>query len=79
MALRNEYGQTAMKYWDAIPGAHAINQIRNTSGIPLRQRNYYEHIIRDENELNRIREYITNNPLQWIEDENNPMNIKTST
>ena len=28
------------------------------------QRNYYEHIIRDENELNRIREYIINNPLK---------------
>lgn len=29
------------------------------------QRNYYEHIIRNENELNRIREYIINNPVQW--------------
>ena len=35
------------------------------------QRDYYEHIIRDEHELNRIREYITNNPLQWELDRNN--------
>jgi putative transposase len=35
------------------------------------QRNYYEHIIRDENELNSIRQYITRNPLQWAVDEGN--------
>ncbi|MDO9289902.1 MAG: hypothetical protein Q7T83_14045 [Thermodesulfovibrionales bacterium] len=45
----------------------------------LWQRNYYEHIIRDEKELNCIREYIINNPLQWAEDENNPVNIKAVT
>ena len=42
----------------------------------LWQRNYYEHIIRDEKELTRIREYIIHNPLKWTEDENNPANIK---
>jgi len=36
----------------------------------LWQRNYYEHIIRNEIELNKIREYIKNNPLNWSEDEN---------
>jgi REP element-mobilizing transposase RayT len=36
------------------------------------QRNYYEHIIRDEESLNRIREYIVNNPLQWALDRENP-------
>ncbi len=34
------------------------------------QRNYYEHIIRNENELNRIRHYIINNPMNWESDEN---------
>jgi len=38
----------------------------------LWQRNYYEHIVRNENELNRIREYIMNNPLQWELDRENP-------
>ncbi|WAC07169.1 MAG: hypothetical protein OS130_13185 [Thermodesulfobacteriota bacterium] len=42
--------------------------------LKLWQRNYYEHIIRDENELNHIREYIKNNPLQWDRDELNPFN-----
>jgi putative transposase len=36
------------------------------------QRNYFEHIIRNEEDLFRIREYIQNNPLQWELDEENP-------
>jgi putative transposase len=36
------------------------------------QRNYYEHIIRDDKDLNNIREYILNNPIKWYLDENNP-------
>jgi len=39
------------------------------------QRNYYEHIIRDEKSLNRIREYIVNNPLRWHLDRENPDRI----
>ena len=35
------------------------------------QPNYYEHIIRDEKSLNNIREYIRNNPRDWISDRNN--------
>ncbi|MCX7984388.1 MAG: hypothetical protein N3A63_05755, partial [Bacteroidetes bacterium] len=54
-------------------GKH-INQLRNTPGIPVWQRNYYEHIIRNEKELNTIREYIINNPLQWEIDSENPIN-----
>lgn len=49
---------------------YAVNQKRDTSGLPLWQRNYYEHIIRNEPELNKIREYIINNPLNWEQDEN---------
>lgn len=37
----------------------------------LWQRNYYEHIIRDDDELNKIREYIQNNPLNWDNDSEN--------
>ncbi len=50
-----------------------INEIRNAHGAKLWQRNYYEHIIRDENELNRIREYIVNNPMNWESDCENPV------
>ena len=45
-----------------------LNELRGTPGIKLWQRNYYEHIIRDENELNRIRKYIAENPLHWDSD-----------
>ncbi len=51
--------------------AKQINKIRDTAGVPVWQRNYYEHIIRDESEMNRIREYIAANPLRWSEGENN--------
>lgn len=36
------------------------------------QRNYYEHVIRDENSLRRIREYIRDNPAAWPTDAENP-------
>ena len=51
--------------------AKKINQMRNTPGISVWQRNYYEHIIRDEKSLENIRNYIINNPLQWYYDNNN--------
>ncbi|RJQ50430.1 MAG: hypothetical protein C4538_00080 [Nitrospiraceae bacterium] len=43
--------------WDPFPGK-------------LWQRNYYEHVIRNEYELGKIREYIMNNPMTWEDDEN---------
>jgi REP element-mobilizing transposase RayT len=41
------------------------------------QRNYYEHVIRSEDELNKIREYIRNNPLKWSLDRENPERVGT--
>lgn len=41
----------------------------------LWQRNYYEHVIRNEKELSLIREYIVNNPLKWELDKNNLENL----
>jgi REP element-mobilizing transposase RayT len=49
-----------------------INAQRGTPGAPVWQRNYYEHIVRDEESLNRIRQYILDNPLRWAYDRNNP-------
>ncbi len=49
-----------------------INQVRGTPGIRFWQRNYWEHIIRDEQALHRIREYIQNNPARWTEDQLHP-------
>ena len=52
--------------------AKRSNQLNQRSGQPLWQRNYYEHIIRTEDELNCIRQYILNNPFTWETDEENP-------
>ena len=49
-----------------------INMIRGTRGKPLWQRNYYEHIIRNQRSLDFIRQYIVNNPLRWAYDRDNP-------
>lgn len=48
--------------------AKKINQIRSTPGVSVWQRNYYERIIRDENELNDISMYINFNPQTWQSD-----------
>jgi len=45
-----------------------INQMRQTPMQPLWQRNYFEHVIRDDNELTRIHQYIINNSKRWEED-----------
>jgi REP element-mobilizing transposase RayT len=49
--------------------------MNNTPGSPLWQRNYFDRIIRDEDELDHIRKYIWNNPHQWEEDEENPSSL----
>jgi putative transposase len=58
--------------------AKRINIVRQSPGIPVWQRNYYEHIIRDEQSLYRIRKYIRNNPVKWADTANNhiPHEIK---
>lgn len=53
-----------------------INEMRKIKGIPVWQRNYYEHIIRNENELFRIRNYIINNPINWEYDEENNLKYR---
>ncbi len=49
-----------------------INELRGTPGARVWQRNYYEHIIRNERALNAIRRYIVENPLRWHLDRYNP-------
>ena len=45
-----------------------INKVRGTSGSPVWQRNYYEHIIRGEEEYQNAIAYIRENPLAWDAD-----------
>ena len=52
--------------------AKNINELRGTEGADVWQRNYYEHIIRNEQSMEEIREYIANNPRNWERDPENP-------
>jgi putative transposase len=52
-----------------------INQIRDNAGTPFWQRGFYEHVIRNNCELTTIRQYITDNPLKWHLDRDNPQNL----
>ena len=45
-----------------------INELRGTPGKPVWQKNYFDRVIRNEDELNRIREYIIYNPAKWAKD-----------
>jgi len=48
--------------------ARRINQMRKTIGVPIWQRNYHEHIIRNEASYLKIAEYIQTNPQRWLDD-----------
>ena len=54
-------------------GTRLANSRYFNPGNTLWQRNYYDHIIRNEAELTRIRQYIRTNPLQWEIDQENPI------
>ena len=49
-----------------------INLLRRSSSPPIWQRNYYESIIRIESGLDKVRDYIVNNPQHWDSDQENP-------
>ena len=54
--------------------ARRINEIRRTPGIPVWQRNYYDHIIRDTKSHYWISRYIQNNPANWTTDSEHHLN-----
>jgi REP element-mobilizing transposase RayT len=51
-----------------------VNLIRYNYDFPFWQRNYYESVIRNEEHLSNIREYIWNNLQNWDDDEEHPHN-----
>lgn len=50
----------------------AVNRLRQVTGVSIWQRNLHDHVVRDEVELERIRQYIKDNPSRWNEDPENP-------
>ena len=81
--LQNKFQRIIPKSIGSIIRGYKIGVTKwfrnNTNIYSVWQRNYYEHIIRNEKELNQIREYISNNPLQWELDSENPQNIRRTT
>lgn len=70
----------AFKSWTTVLYARGVRGARwGPFDGRLWQRNYYEHIIRSEAELGRIREYIMTNPGRWAEDRENPHGKATTT
>jgi REP element-mobilizing transposase RayT len=63
-------GAIVRSYKSAV--SYRINKEHNATGVW--QRNYYEHIIRNADEANRIHLYIEANPAQWDDDDENPSN-----
>ncbi|MDE0009926.1 MAG: transposase [Candidatus Poribacteria bacterium] len=51
-----------------------INQHHNTPRTRIWQRNYYDHVIRDDTDLQRLRQYIQDNPMKWALDQLHPDN-----
>lgn len=66
-------GQRAPTVGDIVRGYKSavtkrINEIRNMSGVPVWQRNYHEHMIRNETAHLKIADYTQTNPQRWQED-----------
>ena len=55
--------------------SYAVNKVLDTQGVPLWQRNYFERVIRNDDDLAKARQYIQNNPLQWHLDRENPERV----
>ncbi len=51
-----------------------FNEIRASASTHIWQRGFYDHVIRGEGELDRVRTYIMDNPRKWSEDADNPAN-----
>ncbi|WP_072620284.1 transposase [Spirulina major] len=67
---RNELGSFIAGFKSSV--TRQINQLREHSELPIWQRNYYETIIRDDTALHSIRNYIQQNPEQWLQDKEHP-------
>jgi putative transposase len=64
--LPNSLRAIVRSYKSAV--TYQINRLRKSPGKPIWQRNYYEHIIRGQQDLESIHKYILNNPENWVND-----------
>ncbi|HHT9113265.1 MAG: transposase [Planctomycetes bacterium] len=81
VSIKMEFGKPKPGSLPVIVGAfksavaRQINLMRNTPGNEIWQHNYYERIVRNRCELDRIRKYIITNPLRWQMDKENPNGV----
>lgn len=74
------FGKPVSGSLGAIVGAYksaVTKRIKERRGVPSQiiwQRNYHEHIIRNETKLHKLREYVQYNPMGWVADRYNPQN-----
>ncbi|MBI3509485.1 MAG: hypothetical protein HY064_02405 [Bacteroidetes bacterium] len=76
---RNKFGPQSHNLASIVRGfKSSVTSILRKKGYEgnVWQRNYYERIIRNQNELDKFRRYIKANPSDWDEDEENPANEK---
>jgi REP element-mobilizing transposase RayT len=66
---RNNLGDLVGSFKSAV--TNRVNKIRNTPGVTIWQRGYFEHVIRDDRSLHKIRDYIATNPQRWSMDAEN--------
>jgi putative transposase len=59
-----------VRVWKSF-SSRRINALRGTPGKTVWQRNYYEHVIRNETEMANVRFYIQMNPGRWASDPEN--------
>jgi REP element-mobilizing transposase RayT len=52
--------------------ATRVNKLRGVMGVSVWQKSFYDRIIRNNFEMDRIQEYIRNNPIKWAQDRDNP-------
>jgi hypothetical protein len=50
----------------------AVNRALSRTGWRLLQEDYFEHVVRDVDSLEKIRDYIRTTPVRWQDDPENP-------
>ena len=70
--------QEIIQWFKTMTTNEYINEVKSGRFLPFEkriwQRSFHDHIVRDDDDLNRVREYIQNNPLRWALDAENPDN-----
>jgi putative transposase len=65
-------GEDSASALGVVVGTYKGAVSRVSGKADLWQRGYYDHVVRDESDLARIRRYIESNPIQWAQDPENP-------